>query len=68
MESKNLNEEYTKFRETISKLDPRDFDGHTCFKELTPEQRLEWLAELVIFVYESRSYEKQEKIKNELNE
>ena len=68
MESKNLNEEYTKFRETISKLDPRDFDGHTCFKELTPEQRLEWLAELVIFVHEARNYKKKVKINRELNE
>ena len=55
MESKNLNDEYALFRETISKLDTRDFDGHTCFKELTPEQRLDWLAELVVFVYESKN-------------
>ena len=58
MESKNSNEEYSKFRETISKLDSRYFDGHTCFKELTPEQRLDWLAELVVFVYEAKNYKK----------
>ena len=56
METKNSNDEYAVFREMISKLDARDFDGHTCFKELTPEQRLDWLAELVVFVYESRNY------------
>jgi len=43
-------------KEEIRKLDPSDFDGHTCFKELSPEQRLDWLAELVVFVYESRSF------------
>jgi len=58
MESKNSDDEYTRFRETISKLDSRDFDGHTCFKELTPEQRLDWLAELVVFVYETKNTRK----------
>jgi hypothetical protein len=58
MESKNLNNEYAQFSEEISKLDPSDFDGHTCFKELTPEQRLDWLAELVVFVYEAKKFKK----------
>ena len=43
------------FRKDITELDASCFDGHTCFEELTPEQRLDWLAELVVFVYESRS-------------
>ncbi|MCL2155824.1 MAG: hypothetical protein FWH53_09195 [Leptospirales bacterium] len=58
MKTKNSNDEYNQFREMISKLDPCDFGGHTCFKELTPEQRLDWLAELVVFVYESRNHKK----------
>jgi len=33
----NNNDELDKFRETIKNLDPACFDGHTCFKELTPE-------------------------------
>ena len=52
----NNNDELDKFRETIKNLDPACFEGHTCFKELTPEQRLDWLAELVVFVHESRSF------------
>jgi hypothetical protein len=44
------------FKKKIEGLTPSDFDGHTCFKELSPEQRLDWLAELVVFVYESRSF------------
>jgi len=61
METKNSNEEYAQFLKTLSKLDASDFDGHTCFKELTPEQRLDWLAELVVFVYEARNCKKQVK-------
>jgi hypothetical protein len=45
--------EYDKFRQEISLLPDNAFDGHTCFKELTPRQRLDWLAELVVFVYEA---------------
>lgn len=45
-----------KFREDIKELDPGYFDGHTCFNDLSPEQKLDWLAELVVFVHESRSF------------
>jgi hypothetical protein len=45
--------EYDKFRKEISFLPDNAFDGHSCFKELTPQQRLDWLAELVVFVYEA---------------
>ena len=44
------------FRKEIAALDPSLFNGHTCFDKLTPEQRLDWLAELVIFVHESKSF------------
>ena len=47
--------ELEQFKKDISVLDESCFDGHTCFKELTPIQRLDWLAELVVFVYEARS-------------
>ncbi|HOP29682.1 MAG TPA: hypothetical protein P5120_07125 [Spirochaetota bacterium] len=43
------------FRKQIATLDSSLFDGHTCFTDLTHEQRLDWLAELVTFVHESRS-------------
>ena len=29
-----------------------DFDGHTEFLRLTPEERLEWLYQAASFVYE----------------
>ena len=48
------NYEYEKFRNELSLLPDNAFEGHTCFKELTPRQRLDWLAELVVFVYEAR--------------
>jgi hypothetical protein len=43
------------FRKKLQKIDNAEFNGHTCFRDLTPSQRLDWLAELVVFVYESRS-------------
>lgn len=51
-----MNDDLEEFKKKIDCLDPSDFDGHTCFKDLSPEQRLDWLAELVVFVYESRSF------------
>lgn len=54
MKPEQVNGEYDRFRQEISSLDSTDFDGHTCFRELTPEQRLDWLAELVVFVHECR--------------
>ncbi|MEX0813781.1 MAG: hypothetical protein WD048_16305 [Chitinophagales bacterium] len=35
----------------LSKLRKEDFDGHTDFLKLTPEQRLDWLAAAVQFYY-----------------
>lgn len=55
----NNNSGIDKFREEIKKLDPGYFEGHTCFNDLSPEQKLDWLAELVIFVHESRSFRPQ---------
>jgi len=52
------NHEYEKFRSELALLPDNAFDGHTCFKELTPWQRLDWLAELVVFVYEARKAER----------
>jgi hypothetical protein len=52
-ETSGSKNEYDKFRKEISLLPDNAFDGHTCFKELTPQQRLDWLAELVVFVYEA---------------
>ncbi len=55
MKSDRSPDEYELFRNEISSLNSSDFDGHTCFKDLTPEQRIDWLAELVVFVHQCRS-------------
>lgn len=33
------------FRECLRAADPSDFDGHTEFERLTPDERLAWLAQ-----------------------
>ena len=40
--------------DVISLLSPADFDGHTSMLEMTPEQRLMWLSQAALFVYETR--------------
>jgi len=40
------------FEHALAHCKPEDFDGHTEFYRLTPEQRLEWLCEAATFVYE----------------
>lgn len=40
------------FARALAECRPEDFDGHTEFYRLTPEQRLEWLCEAATFVYE----------------
>ncbi len=40
------------FERALAQCTPEDFDGHTEFCRLTPEQRLEWLYQAATFVYE----------------
>lgn len=40
------------FERALAQCKPQDFDGHTEFHRLTPEQRLEWLCQAATFVYE----------------
>lgn len=40
------------FERALARCKPEDFDGHTEFYRLTPEQRLEWLCQAATFVYE----------------
>lgn len=54
MKFNQSHDEYDQFRREIAKLEAADFDGHTSFKDLSPEQRIDWLAELVVFVHECR--------------
>ena len=40
------------FERALARCKPEDFDGHTEFYRLTPEQRLEWLYQAATFVHE----------------
>ena len=40
------------FERALAQCKPEDFDGHTEFYRLTPEQRLEWLYQAATFVSE----------------
>jgi len=42
------------FEPALAQCKQEDFDGHTEFDRLTPEQRLEWLSQAATFVYECR--------------
>ena len=46
--------ELDEFRRMLAQTTPEDFDGHTEFPRLTPEQKLEWLAEGARFIIELR--------------
>lgn len=50
----NLRKKSTReeFERALAQCKPEDFDGHTEFHRLTPEQRLEWLCQAATFVYE----------------
>jgi hypothetical protein len=34
----------------LKKSQPSDFDGHTCFDQMTPADRLRWLEQAAEFV------------------
>jgi hypothetical protein len=40
------------FERALAQCAPEDFDGHTEFHRLTPEQRLDWLSQVATFIYE----------------
>lgn len=42
------------FAQALARCTPRDFDGHSDFDKLTPDQRLRWLDELIAFVSEHK--------------
>ena len=50
----NLRKKSTReeFERALAQCKPEDFDGHTEFYRLTPEQRLEWLCQAAAFVHE----------------
>jgi hypothetical protein len=40
------------FERALAECKQEDFDGHTEFYRLTPEQQLEWLCQAATFVHE----------------
>lgn len=40
------------FRRLLAQASPSDFDGHTDFEKLTPEQKLLWLSQCAKFFTE----------------
>lgn len=50
----NLRKKSTRgeFERALAQCTPEDFDGHTEFQRLTPEQRLDWLFQAATFVHE----------------
>ena len=51
MKANKSHPERNTFREILNKCSPADFDGHTEFQRVTPEERLDALASLARFVY-----------------
>lgn len=41
-------------QQVISHLRPEDFDGHTDFQLLSPDQKLMWLSQAVQFFFENK--------------
>ncbi len=52
MQAKTDPQPSPQFEAILAACTPEDFDGHTDFQLLTPEQRLEWLYQAATFVYE----------------
>jgi len=38
----------------VGDLQPEDFDGHTEFASMSPEQRLNWLSQVARFIFVAR--------------
>jgi hypothetical protein len=51
---KDVNDETSKLRELVYAMPDEFFNGHTEFKTLNPEQKLQWLSACARFVYESK--------------
>jgi hypothetical protein len=41
----------TERKEILNHVKPEDFDGHTEFRKMSPEQKLRWLSEGAKFFY-----------------
>jgi hypothetical protein len=48
---KDVRDETGRFRELVRAMSDEFFDGHTEFKALNPEQKLQWLSACSRFVF-----------------
>jgi len=39
-------------KETLKSLDPKEFDGHTEFHRLSFDQKLVWIMQISLFIFE----------------
>jgi hypothetical protein len=56
-EKKDSSADMEEFMKMLDKTTPSDFDGHTDFDRLTPEQRLLWLSQCARFFAEVKPRE-----------
>ncbi|GIX41547.1 MAG: hypothetical protein KatS3mg129_1280 [Leptospiraceae bacterium] len=46
------NKKNMEIKEILKTIDPKEFDGHTEFPNLTLEQKLIWIMQISLFVFE----------------
>jgi hypothetical protein len=46
------NRDKIEIKKIIQSLDPKEFDGHTEFLNLTLEQRLIWIMQITMFIFQ----------------
>jgi len=51
---KDVTDESRRFRELVRAMPAEFFDGHTEFKMLSPEQKLQWLSACSRFIGEAK--------------
>jgi hypothetical protein len=39
-------------KETLKSIDPKEFDGHTEFHRLSLDQKLVWIMQISLFIFE----------------
>lgn len=39
-------------QETLKSIDPKEFDGHTEFHRLSLDQKLVWIMQISLFIFE----------------
>ena len=47
--------ELKEFKNQVHMTSEKEFDGHTLFETLTPDQKLEWPSQGVVFAYNNKT-------------